>query len=38
MSQATIGGAPYLNSGLFADYYLRERVKQLEDREVYSRI
>ena len=30
MSQATLGATPYRNSGLFADYYLRERIQDLE--------
>ncbi|QSG15199.1 Type II restriction enzyme, methylase subunit [Halapricum desulfuricans] len=31
MSQATLGEMPYRNSGLFADYYLRERIDDLEE-------
>ncbi|QCC51357.1 Eco57I restriction-modification methylase domain-containing protein [Halapricum salinum] len=30
MSQTTLGGSPYTNAGLFADYYLRERVQDLD--------
>lgn len=30
MNQATLGGAPYRNSGLFSGYYLDERVDDLD--------